>query len=261
MERLQQRFIETALLAQDAGFDAVDIKACHGCLVHELLSAFKRENSRFGGSFENRSRFLIEVITGICKQVPGILPAVRLNVYDGIPYPYGFGVPFDGSLTIYLAEPFELIRRLLQAGCYLINVTMGVSAYNLHLVRPFDRPLPGSPLPEEHPLETIIRFLKAAGKTQKEFPRAAVVGSGYSWLRQFFPHVGAAILGLGRASFIGLGRSSFAYPDAPRDLMETGRLDAKKVCISCSGCTELMRHGKASGCVKRDSGVYEALKY
>jgi 2,4-dienoyl-CoA reductase (NADPH2) len=260
LEQLQETFVETARLAKEAGFDAVDIKASHGYLIHELLSAFKRENSRFGGSFENRTRFLIEVITEIHKQALGIVPAVRMNIYDGIPYPYGFGVLFDGSLAVFFYEPFELIRRLLQAGCFLINLTMGIPYYNPHVGRPFDHPLPGAVLPPEHPLEGIIRLIKASGKTQRQFHQAAVVGTGYSWLRQFFPNVGAAVLSQRKASFIGLGRSSFAYPYAPRHLMERGRLDPKNVCISCSGCTQLMRSGGPSGCIVRDREVYKEVK-
>jgi 2,4-dienoyl-CoA reductase (NADPH2) len=256
LERLQETFIKAAHLAQEAGFDAVDIKACHGYLLHELLSAFKRMDSRFGGSFENRTRFLTEVVTEIQKQTSGLHTAVRMNIYDGIPYPYGFGVPFDGSLTFYFFEPLELVNRLLQAGCALINVTMGVPAYNPHVGQPFDRPLPGCSLPEQHPLEGILLLLKAAGKTQKDFHGASVVGTGYSWLRQFFPHVGAAVLTQRKASFIGLGRSSFAYPDAPKDLLEKGCLDPQKVCTCCSGCTQLMSRGRPVGCVVRDKEVY-----
>jgi len=256
LERLQETFIKAARLAQEAGFDAVDIKACHGYLIHELLSAFKRTDSRFGSSFENRTRFLMEVVTEIQKQTSGLHTAVRMNIYDGIPYPYGFGVPFDGSLTFYFSEPLELVSRLLRAGCVLINVTMGVPAYNPHVGRPFDRPLPGWSLPEQHPLEGVFLLLKAAAKIQKDFPRAAVVGTGYSWLRQFFPYVGAAVLAQRKASFIGLGRSSFAYPDAPKDLLEKGCLDPQKVCICCSGCTQLMKRGRPTGCVVRDKEVY-----
>jgi 2,4-dienoyl-CoA reductase-like NADH-dependent reductase (Old Yellow Enzyme family) len=223
LEGLQETFVKAARLAQEAGFDAVDIKACHGYLIHELLSAFKRTDSRFGGSFENRTRFLREVVTEIQKQTSGLHTAVRMNIYDGIPYPYGFGVP----------------------------------AYNPHVGRPYDRPLPGWSLPEQHPLEGIFLLLKTAGKTQKDFPHAAVVGTGYSWLRQFFPHVGAAVLAQRKASFIGLGRSSFAYPDAPKDLLEKGCLNPEKVCICCSGCTRLMKRGQPAGCVVRDKDVYE----
>lgn len=253
LERLKETFIAAARLAREAGFDAVDIKACHGYLLHELLSAFNRENSKFGGKdFENRIRFHIEVFKKIQMREPGIIPALRLNFYDGIPYPFGFGMPIDGTSAIALSEPFAFIYRLLKVGCSLINVTMGIPHINPYIGRPFDRPLPGIPLPPEHPLEGILRLLTVAGRVQKRFPETAVVGTGYSWLRQFFPNVGAAVLARGEASFIGLGRSSFAYPDAPKDLMERGRLDANKVCITCSGCTGLMRQGQPSRCVVRD---------
>ncbi len=85
------------------------------------------------------------------------------------------------------------------------------------------------------------------------------MGTGYSWLRHFFPNVGAAVLQRREASLIGLGRSSFAYPDASKDLMSSGSLDPSKVCISCSRCTELMRNGHESGCVMKDKEIYGKL--
>lgn len=250
IEKLKETFIDAARLAREAGFDAVDIKACHGYLLHDLLFSFKRENSKYGGnSFENRSRFFVETFRGIQVKIPEIITGIRLSFYDGIPYPYGFGMPIDGTMAIALSEPFDLLNRLVNVGCSLVNVTMGIPYINPHIGRPFDRPVPGGSLPEEHPLEGIMRLLTVAGRVQKRFPETKVVGTGYSWLRQFFPNVGAAIVERGEASFIGLGRSSFAYPDAPKDLLEKGRLDAGKVCIACSGCTGLMRQGKPSRCV------------
>jgi 2,4-dienoyl-CoA reductase-like NADH-dependent reductase (Old Yellow Enzyme family) len=68
--------------------------------------------------------------------------------------------------------------------------------------------------------------------------------------------VGAGVLGQKEASLIGVGRSSFAYPDALKDLMKNGYLDEKKVCISCSGCSELMRFGSICGCIIHNKGLY-----
>ena len=79
----------------------------------------------------------------------------------------------------------------------------------------------------------------------------------FSWLRQFFPNVGAGVLKAGLASFVGIGRLAFAYPDAPRDLMEKGQLDSKKVCTTCSNCTQLMRNHVPSGCTVRDREYYK----
>jgi 2,4-dienoyl-CoA reductase-like NADH-dependent reductase (Old Yellow Enzyme family) len=184
-----------------------------------------------------------------------------LSAFDGIPHPYGFGVSLDGSLTIDLAEPKALIRSLIDSGCSLFNITLGNPHHKPHFGRPFDRPLPASSVPEEHPLEGISRLIQVTEHLQREFENHVFVGSGYSWLRHFFPYVGAAVLEIGGASLIGLGRSSFAYPNAPRDLMENGVLSPGKTCITCSRCSELMREDRISGCVVRDKAIYRPEYY
>ncbi len=256
LDDLQENYIEAVRLAYQAGFDGVDLKACHGYLLNELLASFERSDSRYGGSFDNRKRFLSEVILKVQQEVPGIDLAVRLNAHDGLPFPYGFGVSRDESMRIDLEEPIKLIRRLIQEGCCLFNITLGIPSLHPHLSRPFDRPLFGSSLPLEHPLEGVARFLSVTRELQGGFLEIPLVGTGYSWLRQFLPNVGAAVLKRREATFIGLGRSSLAYPDAPRNLMNDGAMNPKKVCIACSKCSELMRMGGVSGCVVRDKETY-----
>ena len=256
LERLQDRFVIAGRLAQGAGFDAVDIKACHGYLVNELLSARTRKNSRFGGNFENRTRFLRQVVQSIKEEASEICTAVRLSAFDGLPYPFGFGTKESEPTQIDLSEPKELIRRLIQVGCSIFNITVGNPYHNPHLGRPFDRALPGASLPEEHPLEGVSRLLRITAELQKTFPKIAFVGTGYSWLRHLFPYVAAAVIERRGATLIGLGRSSLAYPDAPKDLMAKGAMNPSKVCITCSRCTELMRAGHSSGCAVRDKEIY-----
>jgi 2,4-dienoyl-CoA reductase-like NADH-dependent reductase (Old Yellow Enzyme family) len=257
LDRLQDEYVEVARLAEEAGFDAVDIKACHGYLVNELLAARTRKGSQYGETFENRTRFLSEVVQKVRDRAPRLCLAVRMSAFDGIPG--GFGVSRDNPEDIDLAEPKELVRILTQSNCSLFNITVGNPYEKPHLGRPFDRPLQGAPLPEEHPLEGIARLMRITATFQKEFPAIPFVGTGYSWLRHFFSNVGAAVLQRGEATLIGLGRSSFAYPDAPKDLMNSGTLDSGKVCISCSRCTELMRDGHESGCVMKDKKIYGKL--
>jgi hypothetical protein len=151
-----------------------------------------------------------------------------------------------------------LITKLIDEGCLIFNITLGYPYYAPHLGRPFDRPTRNTSPPDEHPLVGVSRLLKAAGIFQAAFSDIPFVSTGYSWLRHFFPHVGAAIVGQGKASFVGLGRASFAYPDAPRDLMDRGTLDPQKTCITCSRCSELMREGYSTGCVIRDD-IYGSL--
>lgn len=256
--RLEDIYVETARLAFQAGFDAVDVKACHGYLVNELLGAHTRLDSQFGGTFEKRTSFLLDIVRKIRNRIPRLGLAVRLNTSDYIPFPYGFGVSEEYSGKSDLTEPMALVKKLVDEGCLLFNITLGFPHCAPHLGRPFDRPTENSPLPNEHPLVGVGRLLRTAGLFQTAFPHIPFVSTGYSWLRHFFPHVGAAILRRGETSFVGLGRISLAYPDAPRDLMHRGALDHRKTCIACSRCSELMKEGYSTGCVIRDD-IYDSL--
>jgi len=255
LDRLQDSFVGAAKLAASAGFDGVDVKACHGYLGSELLAAFTREG-RYGGPFENRTRFLLETVQRIRAEVPGSLVTSRLNVFDGLPYPYGFGVARDDPDEPDLTEPLLLLQKLQDLGCELANITLGVPRCRPHLGRPFNRAVPGSPSAPEHPLVGIARFLDLTARLQKGWPDLALVGTGYSWLRHFFPYVGAAAVRAGGVSIVGVGRMAFAYPDFARDLEEHGALDPRKSCVACSGCSELMRAGGRTGCIVRDGDLY-----
>jgi len=259
LDGVRDAFVDAALLAAGAGFDAVDIKACHGYLVHELLGAHTRANSRYGGPFEHRARLLMGIVSAVRAHVPGLAVAVRLNATDGVPYPYGFGVSPAAGLAIDLTEPRRLARMLLDAGCALLNVSAGIPTFVPHLGRPFDRPVAGAAPPPEHPLVSVSRLIGLGAAIQSEVPAVPVVATGLSWLRQFWPPVAAGLLTRGMAVFAGLGRGAFAYPDAAADLMARGVLDQTKCCIACSRCTELMRIGTAAGCAVRDHPLYSSL--
>jgi len=259
LEYIRDKYIESAELAWKAGFDSVDIKACHGYLLHELLFSFNRENSIYGGqSFENRTRLISEIIDGISDKVPAIDISARISLYDGVSYPYGFGTDNEDPSKPNFSEPFKLIEHYKSKGCSLINGSAGIPYMTAHIGRPFDREIPGTTKPDEHPLEGVSRLIDLVGTTQKHTPGVPFVGTAYSWLRHFFPNVAAGVLKKGKASLIGLGRYSFAYPDAARDLLNEGKLNPKKTCITCSSCTELMRNGHISGCTVRDRDIYAA---
>jgi len=259
LDRLRDAYVEAALLAKEAGFDAVDIKSCHRYLLSELLASFTRENSRYGGSFENRTRFILEVVEKIRRAVPDIEVTSRLNIYDALQYPYGWGVDQDDETKPDFTEPRRLIERLITLGCGGLNTTIGNPYYNPHVNRPFDFPIRGMSTPEEHPLETLHRFVHITRTVQQAFPKLTVVGSGYSWVREFYPNLAAAIIERGWASVAGLGRGALACPDFARDILEHGRMEPKKTCVTCSACTQIMRDGGTAGCVVRDSAVYGSI--
>ncbi len=259
LDSLQDAYLQSALLARQAGFDAVDIKACHRYLLSELLASFTRDHSRYGGSFENRTRLLREVVARIRQEVPELEVTSRLNVYDALPYPFGWGVDSEDENRANLSEPLRLIGELMTLGCHTVNVTIGNPYYQPHFNRPYDRPIQGGYLPEEHPLQGIARFIGITRTIQQAYPALAVVGTGYSWLRQFFPQVAAGAITHGVASLVGAGREAFAYPDFARDILHTGRMDPKRCCTACSGCTQMMRDGVPSGCMVRDTDIYGSI--
>jgi len=255
LDRLQETYVQAARLAARAGFDGVDIKSCHRYLVSELLASHTREG-RYGGSLENRSRMLRESLEKIRRAVPEVFVTTRMNVYDAIPYPYGFGVDRDDHEVPDLSEPIELIHRLREIGIPLLNVSIGNPYYNPHYGRPYDRPVVGASAADEHPLSGVVRFINITRQIQQAFPDLPVVGSGYTWLRHLMPYVAAGVIRSGWATLIGQGRGAFAYPDSPSDVFTHGRMDPAKACVTCSGCTQIMRDGTMTGCVVRDSEIY-----
>ena len=256
LDALQDKYVLAAQLAYNCGFEAVDIKACNGYLIHELLFSYSRKNSKYGGSFENRTRFLREVVDKIKHEVPEIIVTTRLSIYDGIPYPWGWGMKIDGSLKADLSEPVRLISMLHDAGMELINIALGNPYYNPHVGRPYDRPAASGYIPKEHPLETIARTIRLTANIHDQTPGVHLVGTGLSWLRQFFPGVGAAMVQEGWISFLGVGRAALAHPGFANELLANGALAPEKLCITCSSCTQIMRDGGSTGCVIRDSEVY-----
>jgi len=253
LKRIQDQYVAAAKLAADSGFDAIDIKACHGYLMIELLAARSRRKSIYGGEdTADRFRFMLETIDRIKIEVPGIIITTRLNISDG--YQGGFGVDKDNQPDF--TEPVLLVQELKDRGITLINISMGSPYFNPHVTRPYDNPLPGQQAPEEHPLQGVIKMINGTSQFQKKFPELYFIGSAYSYLRQYAPNVGAAVLKNGDASFIGLGRSSFAYPSLPLDIIKDGKADPSKICITCSGCTRLIRNLRPGGCVIRDREIY-----
>jgi NADPH-dependent glutamate synthase beta subunit-like oxidoreductase/2,4-dienoyl-CoA reductase-like NADH-dependent reductase (Old Yellow Enzyme family) len=255
LDRLRDVYVEAAKLAAQAGFDGVDIKSCHRYLVSELLASFTREG-RYGGSYENRTRLLRETLGKINEEVPEVFPTTRMNAYDAIEHPYGWGVDKDDYRKPDLTEPLCLIGQLEKGGAPILNISIGNPYYNPHVGRPYDFPVKGMQPPGEHPLEGMDRFFRVTSQIQKSYPDLPVIGSGYSWLRQFMPNVAAANISAGGASVLGLGRGAFAYPDTPREVRDNGRMDPRKCCITCSACTQIMRDGGMTGCVVRDAEIY-----
>lgn len=254
LARLEETFGTAAALAEKAGFDGADIKCCHGYLFNEALSAFQRKG-RYGGPFENRTRLYLEAIrNAVAATSTRFLITSRLGIYDGFPYPHGFGSDEAGAPC--WEEPMRLVGILTgECGLPMLNITMGNPYRNPHVNRPYNQ---GPYVPDEHPLTGLGRMLDGARRIKAACPDTVIVGSGYSYLREFSPHLAAGGLESGAADVAGFGRLAFAYPDFAGDMLR-GELDRSRVCIACGKCSALMRGGRAAGCVVRDQEVYLPL--
>lgn len=255
LDRLQECYVQAARLAYQCGFDGVDIKSCHRYLISELLAAHTR-SGRYGGSFENRTRLLLDIVRHIREELPALALTIRLNVYDGHPYPWGWGVSREDPTCPDLSEPLRLIGLLQEAGVAAISVTAGNPYFTPHINRPFDANVLGGYIPDEHPLQGVARLIHLARRVKQTYPDLVVVGAGYSWLRHYLGYVASAVIRRGWADLVGVGREAFAYPDFARDLLTKGAMDPRRACITCSRCTQIMRDGGQTGCVLFDSKVY-----
>jgi len=253
LEKLEDSYVEAAEIAANLGFDAVDIKSCHRYLNSELLSAYTREGN-YGGSFENRTRFLLNIIDKIINKLgKSIDITLRMNAYDAIPYPYGFGVSKDDKEISDLSEPIKLMKILYAKGVKLINISCGNPYYNPHVGRPYDI---GPYTPLEYPVRSAAKMLNIIKELQQAVPDMIVIATGFTWFREFAPFVAAGGIKEGWFKMAGFGRQAFAYPDFAKDIINNGRMDKNKCCITCSKCSEIMRDGGKTGCVIRDREVY-----
>lgn len=257
LDRVGEALVRGATLAEKAGFDGADIKCCHRYLLCELLSAYTRAG-RYGGSFENRTRLFRESVKGaLASCSKDFIVTTRMNIYDGFPYPYGFGVKEGEGITPDYTEARALCRELVEMGMPLINMTMGNPYVNPHVNRPFAM---GGYDPGESPMLGVHRMLEGIAEVASAVSGTPVISSGLSFLGAAAPHVTAAYIKEDKFQFAGFGRETLAYPDLAADICRTGELDQKRLCITCGKCTEIMRQkGGTPGCVVRDGEVYAPI--
>ena len=242
LDSLPEKYADSARLAALAGFDGVDVKSCHGYLLQEMLSAYTRKG-RYGGSFENRTRLFIECINAVKKAVPkDFLVVSRLGVTDMVPYPWGFGT--DERNNLDLTEAKLLVQKIHELGIDLINITLGNPYYNPHVNRPYRV---GAYKPDESAEVGLKRFWEIEKELKTTFPDIVFVGSGLSYYRGEIFQKAEEMLREGVCDLVGFGRIILAYPDFYKRYL-SGTFDAKKCCITCSKCTELMRNHCVAGC-------------
>lgn len=269
LERLIDAYVAGAKLAYEVGYQFVDVKACHGYLLHEFLSARSRPG-KFGGDLEGRSRLLRTIIGRIRSEIPHLQTLVRISIFDTLPYqtsretgkpmpyehllPYdvGFGVDKDDPTQVDLAEPIELLKLLAREGVPSVNVSCGSPYYNPHIQRPAIFPPSDGYQPPEDPLVGVFRQIEMHRRCKQAVPELVFVGTGYSYLQDYLPHVAQAVVREGWIDMVGLGRMVLSYPELPRDVLHQASWARKKVCRTFSDCTTAPRYGIVSGCYPLD---------
>ncbi|HWX23044.1 MAG TPA: NADH:flavin oxidoreductase [Candidatus Binatia bacterium] len=278
IESLIQDYVRAAQAAWDAGADFVDIKHCHGYLLHEFLGAYSRPG-KYGGSFENRTRILRDIIAGVRASGNKIDIGVRLSAFDFVPfkpdpalsrpgkpgpgipedfshclpYRYGFGVKIDNPVDYDLTESFQFLELCASLGVKIVNLSAGSPYYNPHIQRPAAYPPSDGYLPPEDPLVGVARQIQVVRQLKRRAPRGlALVGSAYSYLQEYLPQVAQYVVREGWTDLVGIGRMVLAYPTVLADALASGTLSTKSLCRTFSDCTTAPRNGLISGCYPLD---------
>ena len=261
-------FGPAARIAQQAGFEFVDLKHCHGYLGHEFLSAHDRPG-QYGGSFENRTRFLREAVAVIRAAAPGMHVGVRLSAFDWMPfkpgdnkvgepdyrdessYRYAFGGDGTG-LGIDMREPHQFLDMLEALSIELVCITAGSPYYTPHIQRPALFPPSDGYQPPEDPLVGVARQIHITHQLKLQHPNLIFIGTGYSYLQEWLPNVAQAVLRLGWAHSVGIGRMVLSYPDMLADVLDGQPVQRKRICRTFSDCTTGPRNHLVSGCYPLD---------
>lgn len=277
IRELIEAYHRAAALAAKLGFDFVDVKHCHGYLGHEFLGAHTRPGP-YGGSFENRTRFLREIVQGIRSEAPGLTLGVRLSAFDWVPfrpdpersvgrllgpgipepyegvlpYRYGFGVDAEEPVRADLGETERFLSLLEEFEIPLVNLSAGSPYYNPHIQRPAIYPPSDGYQPPEDPLVGCVRQVQVVRRLKERFPNLVMVGTAYTYFQEFLPHVAQAVVREGWVDSVGLGRMVLSYPELPWDTLTTGELRGKQICRTFSDCTTAPRNGMISGCYPLD---------
>ncbi len=279
IKRLIDDFIHAAEIADRAGVPFIDVKQCHGYLLHEFLSAYTRPGKYGGETLEERTTLAREIIQGIQQVAPNLKIGVRLSAFDFVPfhpdnslasggnlgpgapddytqllpYRYGFGINQQNPTEYDLTEPIAYLKMLKSWGVEIVNVTCGSPYYVPHIQRPAIYPPSDGYQPAEDPLINVDRQIQVVRQLKAAAPAdLPLVSTGLTYLQEFLPQTAQALVREGWTDIIGIGRMVLSYPRIIADSLETGVLQPKLICRTFSDCTTAPRNGIISGCFPLD---------
>jgi 2,4-dienoyl-CoA reductase-like NADH-dependent reductase (Old Yellow Enzyme family)/thioredoxin reductase len=224
IEDLLQAFILAARRAKKAGFDGVMIHMAHGYLLQQFLSPFSNARTdRYGGDLEGRSRFPLEIVRGVRREV-------------GDDYPLTCRICGDEFLKggFDLSQSIRLAKMLEASGVNAIEVSAGTHETGQVITAPPNYPM------------GFLSPLSEAVKKEVSIPVGAVG-------RIHTPEVAEELLRQGKADLVAVGRGLIADPDWAKKARE-GRSEAICPCISCNqGCSDRMYFQQDVSCTVNPS--------
>lgn len=250
VDQIMDDFVTAAVIAHEVGADGIDLKFCHGYLGSQILRPYNDRDWKYGGSWENRSRFAFELVERIVAAVndENFLIGSKISVWEG--FPGGFGSAGPDSAVMDMTEPIALVQGLEARGAHYFVESAGSPSITISYTQ----------AEKKHPYiaflhSTFQKVLKDACK-----PETVIIGSNYSVFGKGNKNLlacdpaennlmtfGAKNIEQGVTDMVALGRQSFADPLLPLKLREERESDIK-YCTLCDNCLELLIRQQKIGC-------------
>ena len=261
VDKIVDDFVMAAKIAHNVGADGIDMKLCHGYFGTQILRPYNDRKWKYGGPWENRSRFAFDLYERIQKEVndKNFLIGSKISAWEG--FPGGFGTEGPDSPIIDLTEPIALLQGLEERGAQYFIQSAGSPSITISLTQ-VDKNVPYFGYLHQF-------FAKELNKNLK--PETVLIGSNFSVFRNGKNHLcavepekssllqyGAQCIEGGAMDMIGLGRQSFSDPMMVKKLRE-GREDEIKYCTVCDNCLELLIQQSKVGCCTYNKFYTEEL--
>lgn len=262
VERFIEQFVLAAQIAHDVGADGIDLKLCHGYLGSQILRPYNDRNWKYGGSWENRSRFAFEMTERIVKKIndPAFIIGSKISMWEG--FPGGCGTDGPRSSILDLSEPIALAKGLEERGAHYIMQSAGSPSLTLALTQP-DKRIPDYAYLHHYFSKTLKDNLK---------PETVVIGSAYSIFgngrnqlqaleseEKTLLYWGDKNIRENITDMVCIGRQILADPLIPAKLIE-GREKEVKWCTACDNCIEFLIRQKPVGCAVHNRFYTDSLK-
>ncbi len=262
LEKIMDDFVTSAKIAHAVGADGIDMKLCHGYLGSQILRPFNDRKWKYGGSWENRTRFAYTIYERLQKEIndPNFIIGSKVSVWEGFPGGCGSAGPDSGLMDI--SESLDLVKNLEARGADYILVSAGCPSITLALSQP-DKKIPDD-------VYLHFTFQKAVKSVLK--PETVVIGSAYSVLNNgnnnlqavkkeeaSIRYWGNKNIKDGVTDMIAIGRQSLADSSMAAK-MKDNKDDEVNWCTACDQCIELLIRQKNVGCCTYDKEYVEALR-